>query len=89
MKKPVVAVYDSAVGAYASPIVVVSRGVAVRSFTDEVNRADPQNQLHNHPEDFEMRLLAYFDEDTGVFYNTESGVAEPLCRAKDVVVVKQ
>lgn len=82
--KAVVAVFDSAVQAYAPPMCVPSTGLAVRSFTDEVNRADVNNPLHGHPEDFELRHLANFDEDSGVFSRLESGLVEVLVRGKDV-----
>lgn len=82
-RKIFVSVYDSAVGAYASPILVPSRGVAVRSFTDEVNRKAEGNTLYNHPSDFELRLLAEFDESAGVFYSPPDGI-ETICRGKDV-----
>lgn len=81
--KPVVAVFDSAVQGFASPILVAAKGQAVRSFQDEVNRADQNNPLFNHPEDFELRCLAMFDEETGVYHNMPDG-PEVLCRGKDV-----
>lgn len=83
-RKLFVAVFDSAVGAYAPPILVPSRGVAVRSFTDEVNRKDTNNTLFNHPSDFELRALAEFDEATAVFYPFPDG-PETICRGKDVL----
>lgn len=77
----VCAVFDSAIGAYGRPIFSPSRGAVVRSFSDEVNRAAADNQLYSHPEDFELRLLAFFDEETGIF--RYEGV-ETLARGKDV-----
>lgn len=82
-KKPFVAVWDSAVQAYAPPILVAARGAAVRSFTDEVNRPNENNPLHGHAEDFELHLLAIFDENTGVFTSPPDG-PEILARGKDV-----
>lgn len=82
-RKIVVSVFDSAVGAYAPPIVVPSRGVAVRSFTDEVNRKDAGNALHNHADDFELRYLADFDESSGQFFAPEA--IQTICRGKDVL----
>jgi hypothetical protein len=46
---------------------VPSVGVAIRSFSDEVNRKDPENQLHNHPDDFDLYELGEFDDNTGLF----------------------
>lgn len=67
-RKFVVSVFDSAVQAYAPPIVVPALGVAIRSFGDEVKRKAEGNQLAAHPEDFELRVLSEWDEETGVFY---------------------
>lgn len=77
----VLAVWDSALQAYARPLFVPQVAVATRSFRDEVNRAAPDNQLHQHPDDFELHVLGLFNEETGVF----SGVDKRECvlRAKD------
>lgn len=80
----VVAVFDSAVGAYGRPVFVPSRGVAIRSFGDEINRSAPDNQMHHHPEDFHMVALATFDEETGMFVNESPQIT--LARGKDLVV---
>lgn len=78
----VLAVWDSALQAYARPIFVPQVGVATRSFADEVNRKAADNQMHNHPDDFELHILGLFNEETGVF----SGEDKRTCvaRAKDV-----
>lgn len=81
-RKYFVSVFDSALGAYAPPVLVPSKGIAVRSFSDEVNRKDAQNTLNQHPEDFELRLLATFDEQNGIFH--AEGI-ETLARGKDVL----
>lgn len=79
----VVAVRDSAMFAFGRPLFVPSLGVALRSFTDEINRNAPDNQMFAHPEDFELWHLAEFDETTGVFTTVETRV---LTRGKDVKV---
>ena len=81
MKTIIVAIKDSAMQAFMNPTGVRARGQALRSFTDEVNRADPQNPLHQHPEDYELWQLATFDEETGEFQNA----LEILIRGKDAV----
>lgn len=78
----VVAVWDSAVQAYNRPFYVPATQLAVRSFTDEVNRQDEKNPMFGHPDDFELRLLATFEEDSGKF---EAEDVRTLVRAKDVV----
>jgi len=81
-KSVVVSVFDSAVQAYSRPMFVPSRAYAVRSFTDEVNRREPNNALNAHPEDYELRMLATFDEESGIF--TAAG-GECIVRGKDVI----
>lgn len=77
----VCAVRDSAMQAYSRPMFVPAPGIAVRSFTDEVNRQDKDNQLFNHPDDFELWFLGRWDEESGMFIDPE---IRCLARAKDV-----
>lgn len=79
----VCSVFDAAVHLYGRPICFRARGEAVRSFTDEVNRKGADNQLNAHPEDFELHLLAQFEEESGSFVQQPS-VHEVLVRGKDV-----
>lgn len=58
---------DSAADAYGRPFFLPSIGVAIRSFTDEVNRAAEDNQIYQHPEDFDLFELGSFDDSTGKF----------------------
>lgn len=82
MLRVVVSVFDSASGLFGQPVFAPSRGVAIRSFSDEVNRANTENALNIHPEDFTLFQLAEFDEETGIF----TAKHEMLSRAKDVAV---
>jgi len=77
----VVAVFDSAMQAFATPMFVPAVGVAVRSFSDEVRRKSDKNVLSMHPEDFELVELGMYDEQTGNFIN---GAPRVLIRGKDV-----
>lgn len=79
-KQIVVAIFDSAVQGYGRPFFVPTAGAALRSFRDEVNRANEENQLYRHPEDFELHQLADFDDENGVFTPYESHC---LMRGKD------
>ena len=85
MKRVVIAVFDSAVQTYGQPVFVAGRGAGLRSFLDEVNRVDPSNTLNLHPEDFELRLLGYFDDERGTFEVPEEGIGTVIARAKDLV----
>lgn len=67
MKLVLCSVKDRAADAYGRPMFVPSVGVAIRSFSDEVNRQDSENQLFNHPDDFDLYELGEFDDNTGLF----------------------
>jgi hypothetical protein len=67
MKLNLCSVKDRAADAYGRPMFVPSLGVAIRSFTDEVNRNDPENNLYNHPDDFDLYDFGVFDDNTGLF----------------------
>lgn len=82
----VVSVFDSAMQAHGRPLFVPALGIAVRGFTDEVNRDASDNAMHVHPEDFELVHLADFDEETGTFSQVPRRV---LLRGKEVNSVKE
>lgn len=63
----VVSVLDRALDAYARPVFVHTEGLAIRSFQDEINRKAEDNPLAKHPEDYDLYVLATFDEETGRF----------------------
>jgi len=65
MKHVMVAVRDRAADTFGRPFFVAAVAQAIRSFSDEVNRADKDNQLFNHPEDFDLYEVGSFDDDTG------------------------
>ncbi len=67
MKLVLCTVKDRAADAYGRPMFVPSVGVAIRSFSDEVNRDDTENQLNRHPDDFDLYELGEFDDNTGLF----------------------
>jgi hypothetical protein len=68
MKLVLCSVKDRAADAYGRPMFVPSVGVAIRSFSDEINRSDPDNQLHNHPDDFDLYEFGEFDDNSGQFF---------------------
>ena len=78
----VVCVKDRAAEVFNRPFFVPHRNVAIRDFTDEVNRAAADNQLNKHPDDFDLYLLGEFNDNTGEF---SISVPQVLVRAKDVV----
>jgi hypothetical protein len=67
MKLNICSVKDRAADAFGRPMFVPSTGVAIRSFSDELNRSDADNQLFNHPDDFDLYEFGVFDDNTGLF----------------------
>jgi hypothetical protein len=67
MKQIICTVKDRAADAYGRPMFVPSAGVAIRSFSDEINRNNADNQLFNHPDDFDLYELGEFDDNNGLF----------------------
>jgi len=86
MKQLVVSVHDSASGVFGRPFYVVARGQAIRSFSDEVQRVAPDNELNKHPSDFTLYELAEFDDVSGQFSDSAPQV---LIRGKDCVISKE
>lgn len=78
----VVAVFDSAMDGFSRPFFVPTTQAAVRSFTDEINRASPDNPMFAHPEDYALHELGSFEDLTGRFTNLED--PRLLVRGKDV-----
>lgn len=76
-----VAVRDSAAGAFNRPFFVPAAGMALRSFEDEVNRQAADNPMFNHPDDFELYHVGFFDEENGDLVSVPDPVM--LTRAKD------
>lgn len=72
---------DSAADAFNIPIFLRSTGVAIRTFTDEINRAADDNQLYKHPDDHDLYMLGFYDQETGEF---ELEKPRQLARGKDV-----
>jgi hypothetical protein len=83
MKYLVFTVRDRATDQYGSPMFLISVGQAVRSFTDEVNRADATNGLFAHPDDFDLYTLGSWDSDSGLF---DAGVPQMVVAGKSVKV---
>jgi hypothetical protein len=78
----VVCVKDRAAEVFNRPFFVPHRNVAIRDFTDEVNRSAADNQLNKHPDDFDLYLLGEFNDNSGEF---SISTPQVLVRAKDVV----
>lgn len=67
MNTVILSVFDSAVNGFGRPLFVPHTGAGIRSFTDEVNRFDPNNTMNAHPEDFVLFHLGEFDDSDASF----------------------
>ncbi|NBQ69151.1 MAG: hypothetical protein EBU46_10075 [Nitrosomonadaceae bacterium] len=81
MQQVILSVKDTAAQAFGRPMFLPTAAVGVRSFRDEVNRSDPNNEMHKHPDDFELYELGMFDDSTGVI---EVSTPRLVARAKDL-----
>lgn len=86
MKQIVCSVFDSAAQVFGRPFFVVAKGQAIRSFSDEVQRQAPDNELARHPDDFTLYQLAEFDDAFGAFVPVPP---EVLIRGKDCLLPKE
>lgn len=64
MKQTIVAVRDAAADVFGRPYFVPSVGVAIRTFTDEVNRDAADNMLNRHRKDFALYEIGSYDDST-------------------------
>lgn len=87
MKLHVLSVKDNAAQTFGRPFFVPSTGSAIRSFSDEVNRAADDNQLYKHPEDFDLYHVGTFNDETCEF--DLLAFPKVLARGKDVTIPKE
>lgn len=65
MKHLVFTVYDVKAEAYLRPFFVPTRGIATRTFENEV--LNPESLMYNNPEDYTLFEIASFDDDNATF----------------------
>lgn len=65
--KQVFAIFDSKAKFFKSPVLMRTKGEALRAFSDLAN--DKQTEIGRHPEDFAMFHLGTFDEEKGTYIN--------------------
>lgn len=68
-KHKLYAVYDSKVEAFNLPFFQHTRGQAIRTFSETVNRPDPNNLLTRYPADYSLHELGEYDDQNGSFTN--------------------
>ena len=79
-----VSVFDHAIGEYAPCISVTSEAAAIRIFTNEVNRYDPNNLLSTNRKDFTLYVVGKFDPSSGCVFNRDPRV---LIHGRDILTV--
>lgn len=62
MKYLVFGLKDLAADVFGQPMFALSKGAQVRSFGDEVNRADEKNPLYMHADDFDLYFVGTFED---------------------------
>lgn len=67
MRRIIFSVRDRAAETFGAPFLVTGRGQALRSFQDEINRADAANPLFSHPADFDLYELGFWEDSTGAY----------------------
>ncbi|AXL15280.1 nonstructural protein [Microviridae sp.] len=63
MKHYTFSIYDSKADAYLPPFFLHQEAMGIRAFSDAVN--NPESQIHLHPADYTLFLIASFDDEKG------------------------
>lgn len=82
-----VSIRDRAAETFGTPYFVPTEALAVRSFSQEVNRVAENNPLFNHADDFELYVVGTFDDaDASFVPEAYEGRVKPrlLCTGKEV-----
>ena len=66
MNHSIFAVRDTCVGSFLLPMFFQNRAAAVRALGDAVNRPEKDNNLHQHPEHYQLYFIGGFDDETGL-----------------------
>lgn len=84
----VFSVFDTKAELYRSPFYMNTVGEALRAFQDLAN--DPSSQVNKHPGDFQLVLIAEYDDATGTFVGVfkELGFAKDFLNAKVLAPIK-
>jgi hypothetical protein len=67
MKLNIYTIFDSAAQAHLSPMFMLNDGIALRWFSDGINREGTKNNLFNHPEQFTLFKVGTWDDSTCQF----------------------
>lgn len=87
MKLAICSLKDRAINAYNRPFVVRTTAEAVRSLTDEANTKD--SEISKHPEDYDLYLIGYFDDQTGDITDENTDLPNLIVRCQDLIRTNQ
>lgn len=65
MLRKAYSIYDSKTGVYSTPFYALTKGEAIRSFTDSCN--DNKTMLFRYPDDYTLFEVGEFDDLKGCF----------------------
>lgn len=68
----VFSIFDAKAAVYGPPFFAPREAIAIRSFTDLAN--DRSTTISRHPEDFDLRLIGEFNDETGELINVENKI---------------
>lgn len=83
----VLTVRDRSADVFGTPTFHLSQGAAARAFADEINRADANNVMYRHPEDFDLFLLGSYDDSTAAF--DMAPVPKQIAVGKDISLLRK
>lgn len=86
MKLQIVVVRDRAADVFGQPFYVHTVGMAIRNFSDEINRADDKNPLYKHPADFDLYYLGEYDDAGATF---DIGPPRQIAVGKDLTTASK
>lgn len=72
MTQKLFSILDSKGKMFNRPFTAITHGDAERTFQSTVNHSDPQNLIHQYPEDFDLYYVGDFDPTTGKIVTPDS-----------------
>jgi len=74
-------IFDTAAGVYSPPFFQITKGLAIRIFTDTAK--DQKNSIGLHPNDYTLFSIGTFDDNTGLFTSLETPI--PIIKANETL----
>lgn len=81
-RKVIVTVKDRALDTYNNPFTTSTTAQAVRTFADEINSDPNRSAVALHPDDYDLYIVGYYDEQSGQIQPTPT---ELVVRGKDLI----